>query len=80
MRAEFLLENPKGRCQSEDQGGDGKIILEWVGEIVWDDVDWIYLAQERDHWRVHVKMVLNLWVLTKGWEFRDYLSECQLPK
>jgi hypothetical protein len=29
-------------------------------EIVWDGVDWIDLAQDRDQWRSHVNMVMNL--------------------
>jgi hypothetical protein len=26
-------------------------------EIGWDDVDWIYLAQDREQWRALVKML-----------------------
>jgi hypothetical protein len=29
-------------------------------EIVWDGVDWIDMAQDRDQWRALVNMVLNL--------------------
>jgi hypothetical protein len=29
-------------------------------DIVWDGMDWIYLAQDRDQWRALVKTVLNL--------------------
>jgi hypothetical protein len=29
-------------------------------EIVWDDVDWIDLAQDRDQWRALVNTVMNL--------------------
>jgi hypothetical protein len=29
-------------------------------EIEWDDVDWIYIAQDRGQWRALVNMVLNL--------------------
>jgi hypothetical protein len=31
-----------------------------LGEIGWDGVDWIELAQDRDQWRALVKTVLNL--------------------
>jgi hypothetical protein len=31
-------------------------------EIGWGGMDWIDLAQDRDHWRALVKMVMNLWV------------------
>jgi hypothetical protein len=28
-------------------------------EIVWDDMDWIYLAQDRDQWRALVNTIIN---------------------
>jgi hypothetical protein len=31
-------------------------------EIMWKDVTWIHLAQERDKWQVLVNMVINLQV------------------
>jgi hypothetical protein len=31
-------------------------------EIGWDCVDWIYMAQDRDQWRILVNTVLNLHV------------------
>jgi hypothetical protein len=30
-----------------------------LGEIEWDGVDWIHMAQDRDQWRALVNMVLN---------------------
>jgi hypothetical protein len=30
--------------------------------VVWGDVDWIGLAQDRNRWRALVISVLNLWV------------------
>jgi hypothetical protein len=32
------------------------------GEIGWGDVDWIYLAQDKDKWRALVNIVMNLWL------------------
>jgi hypothetical protein len=32
-------------------------------EIGWGSVEWIHLAQDRDHWRVLVNAVMNLQVL-----------------
>jgi hypothetical protein len=32
------------------------------GEIEWDGVDWIDLAQDRNEWRALVNMVMNQWV------------------
>jgi hypothetical protein len=31
-----------------------------LGEIGWDGVDWIDLAQNRDQWRALVNRVINL--------------------
>jgi hypothetical protein len=31
-----------------------------LGEVVWDDMDWIDVAQDRDRWRALVNTVLNL--------------------
>jgi hypothetical protein len=33
-----------------------------LSEIGWGGVDWIGLAKDRDRWRTHVIMVMNLWV------------------
>jgi hypothetical protein len=32
-------------------------------EIDLGDVDWIYLAQDRDRWRAVMSALLNIWVL-----------------
>jgi hypothetical protein len=32
-------------------------------EIVWEGVEWIHLAQDRDRWRAVVNAVMNLRVL-----------------
>jgi hypothetical protein len=31
-----------------------------LGEVGWDGVDWIDLAQDRDRWRAYVNAVMNL--------------------
>jgi hypothetical protein len=31
-------------------------------EIGWEGMDWIQLAQDRDHWQAVVNIVMNLWV------------------
>jgi hypothetical protein len=33
-----------------------------LGEIEWDGVDWIDMAQDRDQWLALVNTVLKLWV------------------
>jgi hypothetical protein len=31
-----------------------------LGEVGWHSVDWIDLAQDKDKWRAHVDVVMNL--------------------
>jgi hypothetical protein len=33
-----------------------------IREIAWGGIDWIDLAQDRDQWRAHMEMVMNLQV------------------
>jgi hypothetical protein len=40
----------------------------YLGEVVWGDVDWISLAQDRNRWRALVNSVLNLRGSMKCWE------------
>lgn len=40
----------------------GRIILKWILEIKWEDVDWINLFQNRDKWLAVVNTVMNFWV------------------
>jgi hypothetical protein len=42
----------------KDQGEDG--IKMDLTEIGWGGVEWIHLAQDRDHWRAVVNAVMNL--------------------
>jgi hypothetical protein len=37
-----------------------RTILKWIREIVWNGVDWMDMAQDRDQWRVLVNTILNL--------------------
>jgi hypothetical protein len=37
-----------------------------LGEIGWEGVDWIHMAQERDLWRVLVNTIMNFRVPEKG--------------
>jgi hypothetical protein len=44
-----------------------------LGEIKWDGVNWIDLAQDRDQWRTFVNTVMNIRV---PYNFRKFLSSC----
>jgi len=49
---EFWWGNPMERGHLENPGIDGGVIFRWMFRN-WDgDVDWIYLAQDKDSWRV----------------------------
>jgi hypothetical protein len=50
---------PLGRPRSRSEDG----IKMDLGEIGWGGVEWIHLAQDRDHWRALVNAMLNLRVL-----------------
>jgi len=41
----------------------------YIGEIGWEGVDWIHLAQDMDQWRVLVNTVMDLRVLGKVGSF-----------
>jgi hypothetical protein len=49
-------------------------------EIGWDGIDWIELAQDRDHWRAFVNTVMNLQVPQNCWELPEWLYILQLLK
>jgi hypothetical protein len=40
---------------------EGNIRMD-LREIVWESVDWIHLARDRDQWRAVVNTVMNPWV------------------
>jgi hypothetical protein len=44
-------------------------------EIGWDGVDWVDLAQDRDHWRALVNTVMNLRIPQNAGKF---LSGCTI--
>jgi len=44
----------------EDQGLDGRIIAEFFLNTLERNVDWIYLAKDRDKWRGYVDNVIKL--------------------
>jgi hypothetical protein len=33
-----------------------------LGETDWDGLEWIYLAEDRNQWKVLVDTILKLWV------------------
>jgi hypothetical protein len=37
-------------------------IIKNVGNIGWEDVDWMNMSQDRDHWRTFVNMAMNVLV------------------
>jgi hypothetical protein len=45
--------------EDQEVGGVNNIKMD-LGEIGWGGVDWIGLAQDRDKWRDHVNMVINI--------------------
>jgi hypothetical protein len=46
-----------------------------LGEIGWDGIDWIDMAQDRDQWRALVNTVMNLQVPKNAGKF---LSSCTI--
>jgi hypothetical protein len=57
----------------EDLGVEGEKTLKFLlQEIIWDGVDWIYRAQDRDKCRAVVTTVINL-QFHKTREVLDYL-------
>jgi hypothetical protein len=59
MHIGFWWESQEVRDHWEDQDVGGWIILKCIGEIGWDGMDWIDLAQDWDRWRTLVNTVMN---------------------
>jgi hypothetical protein len=55
----ILVENLKGRDNSEGLGVDGSAILRILKEIGCEGVGWIHLAQYRVQWRALVDTVMD---------------------
>jgi hypothetical protein len=54
-----------------------------LGEVGWDGVDWIGLAQDRDRWRALVNRVMNLRVRKNTGELSSGFTTgglCQLHR
>jgi hypothetical protein len=61
----FWRESPKEKDHLKDQGRDGRMGSKWtLGRLVGvGGVEWIHVAQDRDHWQAVVNAVMNLWLL-----------------
>lgn len=55
-----LVGIPEGKRQLGDLGGYGKIMLNLVFNKQDRGVEWIYLAKDRNRWRVTVMAIMNL--------------------
>jgi hypothetical protein len=58
MHTKFCWGNLTERDDLEDFGIDGRIVL----EEMWEGVDWIYVGQDREKYRVLVNRVWSLQV------------------
>ena len=56
----FWRGNPEERNRLEWLGTEGTITVKWLfKETVWEEVDWINLAVDRDKWRAAVNAVMK---------------------
>jgi len=59
----ILVGKPEGkRPIGRPKHRRGDIIVMGLRETMWENVNWIHLAQDRDQWRDVVNRVMNLWV------------------
>jgi hypothetical protein len=57
----FWWESPKEKDHLKDQGVDRMMGSKWTfGRLTEGGVEWIHLAQDRDHWWALVSAVMNL--------------------
>jgi hypothetical protein len=75
----IFMGKPEGNRQQ------GRPRRRWVDNIkkglkerVWDGMDWIELAQDRDQWRALVNTVMNLRVPYNFWEIPEWLHNWRL--
>jgi hypothetical protein len=54
-----------------------KMVLRDIG---WGVMGWIYLAEDRDQWRAHVKKVMNLLVLLNSGKFWSCYATGGFPR
>jgi hypothetical protein len=75
-----LVRNCEGKKHLKDQGIGGTMGSKWTfGRLAGGGVEWIHLAQDRDHLRAVVNAVMNLWVLLQwswlvGWLVSNALT------
>jgi hypothetical protein len=51
----------------EDLGVDRSIMLKWfLKGIMYENMDWVHLAQDGDKWRAVVNMVVNFQILSNA--------------
>jgi hypothetical protein len=57
----ILVGKPEGKKPLERPSVDGSKMN--LREIGWEGLEWILLAEDRDHWWALMNAVMNLWVL-----------------
>jgi hypothetical protein len=64
MHVSLSWKSLKEKDHLKDQGVDGRMgSKRTLGRLVGGGVEWIHLAQGRDHWWDLLNVVMNLWVL-----------------